>query len=529
MTFAAVFLSSCAEHQTERQAKILLIPLDDRPPCLQFTERIGLIGNAEVVSPPKEMLGRFTDPGKSDQIVEWLKGLDLTSFDAAIVSVDMLAYGGLVASREYQVSEKTAADRLTVLQELKKRSPGLKIYAQSVIMRIAPTGGGKYEAHRTQLAEWGVVSVGKDKASREKTTQLDGEIPPAMLSDYMQARKRDLSVNLDAVDLVNHGVIDYLLVSQDDAHPVGVHVADREKIISRVKEMGLEDKISVQPGADEVSMLLLARVLHDKYHYTPTIKVIYSSDAMSHEVMPFEDKPLTVTVSDQIASTGSREVDDTSGADMLFFVFTSRFEPGAAERFATQIEGEVKAGKEVMVADIDPKGNVQGGDSAFAISLENKGILPELTSYASWNTAGNTIGTSLSQGIVFSLARAKLMGPQNRSDSILTAQHWFTFHRMLDDFYYHTLVRGKIKDLLKDGKLMGPDRKEDMGQVLTFSRGLMDQYFDELKRNYFGEKEGGDLKGQSCTGPRNLRFSFPWNRTFEAEISFDLECHAVKN
>jgi hypothetical protein len=527
--FMAVFFPSRARQRVGHQTKILLIPLDDRPPCLQFTERIAMIANAQIISPPREMLGRYTDPGKSEEIVKWLKGLDLKSFDAAIISMDMLAYGGLVASREYQVTEQTALKRLEVLRELKRKSPGLIIYAQSVIMRIAPTGGGKYEAYRSQLAEWGVVSVGKDEASRSKTKSLEQEIPAGMLSDYMQARKRDLAVDLYAVNLAKEGVIDYLLVSQDDAHPQGVHVADREKIISHVKETGTGGKISVQPGADEVSMLLLARVLNDKYQYFPTVQVEYSSQKMSREVMPFEDKPLSVTVGDQISSTGAREADEGSTPDILFFVFTSRFEPGAADRFAAEIAGKIKEGKQVMVADIDPKGDVQGGDSAFATSLEKRGVLPRLNSYASWNTAGNTIGTSLSQGIVYSLARARLIGSSSARGSMLTAQQWFTFHRMLDDFYYHTLVRGKIKGLWKEGKLTGPGHQPDMKQVLAFSRGLMGKYFDSLRENYFGKNGARVAEGLSCTGPRNLRFSFPWNRIFEAEISFDLQCTPVKN
>ena len=46
--------------------KILLIPLDDRPPCLQFPEKMGLIAGAEVIAPPKELLGKFTQAGNPE-------------------------------------------------------------------------------------------------------------------------------------------------------------------------------------------------------------------------------------------------------------------------------------------------------------------------------------------------------------------------------------------------------------------------------------------------------------------------------
>lgn len=519
------FLYSCTRQNTNSETKILLIPLDDRPACLQFTQRMGKIGNAQVIAPPKEMLGSFTSPGKPDEIRKWVDTLDLKSFDAAIVSIDMLCYGGLVASRAYEIDTTKAIARLKFIKELKKQAPDMRVLAQNVIMRIAPTGDGKNDAYRAQLAEWGVVSVGTDKASKEKTKKLEQKIPPEVLADYKKARNRDLIINLKSIDLLKEGVVDYLLLSQDDARPQGVHVADRKKIEAKIKESGLAEKVSAQAGADEVSMLLLARLLNKKFHYSPGIKVIFSSEKMSHEVMPYEDQPLRRTVSQQIESIGAHEVDDTAHADIFFFVYTSRFEKGTAHDFVNEINKKINERSEVMVADIDPGGNVQGGDSAFAMALENKNLLPQLNSYASWNTAGNTIGTSLTQGIIFSLAQAKLMKTPHVSDKILTAQHWFTFHRMLDDFYYHNLVRRHIKSLLNQGK--SANREETMEKITAWSRELMKQHFDELKNNYFGKKDIGFLKGISCRGPENLYFYFPWNRIFEAAITFDLQCHSI--
>jgi hypothetical protein len=56
---------------------------------------------------------------------------------------------------------------------------------------------------------------------------------------------------------------------------------------------------------------------------------------------------------------------------------------------------------------------------------------------------------------------------------------------------------------------------------------MMAKYFDELRQNYFGGKNNGSFKGMSCTGPQNMHFSFPWNRIFEADINFDLQCHTA--
>nr|MCU0341482.1 DUF4127 family protein [Spirosomataceae bacterium] len=89
-----LFVLVCAASWVQAQTRILFIPLDDRPPCLQFPVRMGQIGHVQLVAPPRELLGRFTTFGQSDAIVQWLQTQDLQQFDAAIVSIDMLAYGG---------------------------------------------------------------------------------------------------------------------------------------------------------------------------------------------------------------------------------------------------------------------------------------------------------------------------------------------------------------------------------------------------------------------------------------------------
>ncbi len=78
---------------------------------------------------------------------------------------------------------------------------------------------------------------------------------------------------------------------------------------------------------------------------------------MAQTIMPFEDWPLRETVSYHINATGSREVAREAEADVLLYVFTSRFEAGQAERFVGEIEQKISQNKRVIVADIDPVGN----------------------------------------------------------------------------------------------------------------------------------------------------------------------------
>jgi len=516
--------SGFAQNQGKARTKILLIPLDDRPPCLQFPVRMGLIGDAEIVTPPKELLGRFTASGKSDKINEWLRNQNVKSFDAAIVALDMVAYGGLVAMRRHgDTTVAVALERIEVLREIKKRAPTLPVYVQSVIMRLAPTGDGANENYREKLARWAEISPYSE--SKTETEKLEREIPSEVLADYKRARARDLQINIKAIEFVKSGVIDYLILSQDDAKLKGIHVADRERLIAEINKLILSEKIAVQPGADEVAMLLMARSLNNLHRFSPKIKAVYSSEELANKAMPFEDRALRETVSFHVKATGAREVADEKQADLLFYVYASRFEAGRAASFADDIAAQIKKGKRVIVADIDPKGDVQGGDTKFTTELGKRNLFRELNGYASWNTAGNTIGTTLPQGVIFAAAQAKLIKSKAAANRIWTAQNWFTFHRILDDYYYHTLVRAKAKDYIERNKWNSLRLSDEATEkVEEFSRKLMLDAFAELSDIYFGTNKNGLQKNVKCEKPAAMTFDLPWNRTFEAEIDFRLAC-----
>lgn len=528
-------------------SRVLLIPLDDRPPCLQFPVKMGLVGDVEVVTPPRELLGRFTDFGKPEEIVEWIRKQNLNSFDGAIVSVDMLAYGGLVASRVYETSSKEALRRVQVVTEMRRKAPRLKIYGSSVIMRLAPTADGKNEAYREKLAKWAEVSADIDE--KAETARLEKEIPVEALKNYKLARTRNLEMNRYAVELTGSRVFDYLILSQDDAKPRGVHLADRESLIGFIAANKLNNRVAVQPGADEVSMLLLSRAVSDKYNYHPKIKAIYSSEKLADQVMPFEDRPLRKTVSFHIKASGGVEVSDEKQADIVFYVYASRFEPGVAKSFVeTILSGQqsvrndvavrLRTAKPFIIADIDPKGDVQGADPVFTEELHRWLVFSKAAGYASWNTAGNTIGTALPHGILFSAienrfgippTRWKMTAAEfNRRNLIQfrvgTAQSWFMLNRLLDDYIYHSVVR---PDAIKFSRAKGWNARFDNTQANTiedYAKSRVFQRANELLNNFAVARFGFS----SCTGVDNESFVLPWGRTFEAEIDFTLTCTKIE-
>lgn len=515
--FTCLLLIQALGHSTLVQAqtssRVLLIPLDDRPPCLQFPVQMGKISDVEVVTPPRELLGRFTEVGKSDELIRWLQAQSLSRFDAAIISVDMLAYGGLVGSRTHGVTEKEALKRIQVIRELRKKAPALKVYGSSVIMRLAPTADGKNEAYREKLAKWAEVSP--DTSQRELTRQLEMAIPPSALAEYKLARTRNLRVNQYAVGLVKEKVFDYLIMSQDDAKPKGVHIRDREALTAAVKQEKLTVQVAIQPGADEVSMLLLARAVSDRYNYHPRIKAIYSSEMAANTVMPYEDRPLRQTVSFHLKAVGAQEVADAQQADILYYVFASRFDPGNARQFADQIINSPAKG--LIIADIDPKGDVQGGDITFTEALKKASVFANAYGYACWNTAGNTIGTALPHGMLAGVSRVVAKTNPAAVARMNQAQTWFMMNRLLDDYTYHSIIRPNANKRCRTNQ-WNPNRLT-AEQTTSIEADCLKELLPiatEVAAGFYPKNRNQPL---SVT---NLRFDLPWDRTFEAEINFDL-------
>ena len=258
--------------------RIVLVPIDDRPAVAQFAQMIGAIADYEVVMPPQEMLGRFTTPGDAPKIIEWLglvdyskyknylsektqpkfklstkdvftpddkaktlqfiKMVDYSNVEALIVSVDMLAYGGLVASRDSSVAQQEALSRLNFFRWFKHEHPNIPIYAFNVLMRVAPTASSETRAWRDDLSRWAELMDRVPKTNDPKLIaeldQLKKRLNPQSINSYLEARRRDLQVNLAMIKLYEEHVIDELFFLQDDAREFGLHRHDqfilREKL-----------------------------------------------------------------------------------------------------------------------------------------------------------------------------------------------------------------------------------------------------------------------------------------------------------
>lgn len=78
--------------------KIAFLPIDNRPVCHQLPQMIVDINpEIEFFIPNIDLLGDLTKTANIDGLFAWLESLP--KVDALILSLDTIAYGGLIPSR----------------------------------------------------------------------------------------------------------------------------------------------------------------------------------------------------------------------------------------------------------------------------------------------------------------------------------------------------------------------------------------------------------------------------------------------
>ena len=95
--------------------KICFIPIDNRPVCYNLTKDIVTIdNNLELLIPPREFLGDLNKIVDIKKIFNWIK--NLSEYDCMVLSLDTLAYGGLIPSRRSSDSFEMIKSRMEELK-----------------------------------------------------------------------------------------------------------------------------------------------------------------------------------------------------------------------------------------------------------------------------------------------------------------------------------------------------------------------------------------------------------------------------
>jgi len=548
-----------------RAHRVIYVPLDDRPCNARFPRLLARMVDFELIMPPLELLGDVRHAGEPARIAEWLLQ-PKERIDAAIISLDMLAYGGLVPSRTMSVPAETALERLDVLARLREVYGEVAIYAFNVIMRLSITADspqtGQYWDAMRQYSEltWRVNRLGEDELA-PRVAELEEHIPPEIVSDFRTARQRNHQVNLRAIDETAAHHIDFLALTQEDAAQYGPHIDEQERLRDRIASHNVEDRAVIYPGTDEAGMTLLARFIHRHMLKTPTVQVLYSSPEGAERVATFEDRPIRETVEAHVSAVGAQMAADGDTPDLVLAVSTPA-EGGRDEhaRGSTRDRRrrEVRSLLDEAAAISDRRLLIcdaafpNGADEALMRELRHGGLqLHSLLSFAAWNTAGNAIGSALAHGTLrlialqdkgaFDLAQLLADIPPMRYLELLNslidserAHVEFLFGRFVDDWLYQSRVRPdvteKVVRLLEASTF---DLASSYGQTERMVAQELGAAAGDLWSDHFLAQEmvqiGVDRSrsGLVLDALEETRVSLPWRRMFEVDVDFKFRMELV--
>ena len=118
--------------------KICFLPIDNRPVCYSLAKNIvSQDSGIELFLPPREILGGLTKDADIRALFTWLKSIPKT--DVIILSLDTIAYGGLIPSRRSKESFDEIKNRLEVLKQILKEKDATVLRASNNIPNVNVT------------------------------------------------------------------------------------------------------------------------------------------------------------------------------------------------------------------------------------------------------------------------------------------------------------------------------------------------------------------------------------------------------
>jgi hypothetical protein len=493
-------------HALSLLATIAFVPLDDRPVTTQLPVALARIAGVPLSTPPRPLLGNYLQAGDADGVVRWLTARSSEQrVNAFVVSTDMLAYGGLVASRVPGPTYVDAAQRLAVLQTIRRRRPGVWIAGFGTIMRLAPTGVPAGTPYFAAYPEWKALQAYANlhqpllPGELATAASLRASIAPATFDAYLATRRRNFAVDEHLIGLRANGTLDRLVLGQDDAGPVGLHVDEVRALQQLAGAAGVDPLPAIEPGADELGMALVSGALARNAAWAPRIAVRYSRPDGATFVDPLEYAPVSEAIDGLVSLCGGRAVDENP--DIVLFVrvpYTSAVQDDA---FVAAMQRDVSAGRSVALADLSYLQSY-ASQAGFADRILSNGLAARLDAYASWNTNANTVGTALGEAVAAGAGRRT-----GTYDGL--AHKTFTFVRFVDDYAYHDEVRPQLNAWLDargiaDHTLLTPEQSM---QVAERNRALLwNRAAAILDRLYPGYHIAA------------IDITLPWRRTFETEI-----------
>lgn len=403
--------------KSEPLLRLLLLPLDSRPPCSDYVLRDSRLASVEILLPPKELMDYYTSPGNFREMRQSLLSLARERQpDGIILSIDQLMAGGLLASRDKLITDGERQEALHFLRRLHEENPHIPIYAFSILPRLLPPPEiTRYEerlaitnyARLEEKAERGEASDG-ELARLKKLLDFsdpDNYIQPCNLKRYQAIHPTHEKTALALAGLVREGVLAELFIGQDDGEKYGPGNRERRHLLT---SFGPDHRLHLIRGADELALSIVTRLAVERSGLRPAIKTVYSDEGEGEHYFPYMAASLADTAAEEINLIGLAEAEKNSpfrrgrSPAITLFIHAGDNTPSAlAARYkaVSRLTGIISR-QDTNIALIDLSRNFTAEETMLPL-LSRKGFpLHQLASYSGWNTASNSIGTALCEAVL---------------------------------------------------------------------------------------------------------------------------------
>jgi hypothetical protein len=490
--------------------QIALLPLDERPVNTRYPAQTAAIAGATVVTPPVDALPDLRTPADRGALGAWMSE-QLKTADGLVASIDLLGHGGLIASR---ISDEPLDQVMTYVQPLLRRTSDPLVYAFNVIQRTSNADDATEEA--PYWAEHGValyrysraldraLNEPDNAAARKERASMEARIPQNVRTTWLTRRLRNHALNTAMLHEAARGVFDLLVIPSDDTSPVGMGARERKHLEALRGALDLGN-VLMYPGADDLCSALTARLINHKRKHRPAVYTHYSHQAMRYNIAPYEDRPIQLAVDTQLSVVGATHAKTPEDADVILVINTPFERAGDQDpswrdhqtdkrrrelaALVDQIARWQKQGCAVAIADV---AFPNGAEPQFVDLLLERVDVPGLAAFGGWNTAGNTLGSTLANACV------PCKDPVARRRALA--------HHLLEDWGYQSIARDQLRDWLvsKDGA--PAIKKSRLAAATRRTAELLAPLAERI-----------GAAGLPCA-PQNVRH--PWRRTFE--VDFDV-------
>ena len=488
---------------------VLFVPQDDRPVSLQYTVDTAKAAGMTVLTPPQNLISGKTYKGQADQIWNWVEQ-NAGRADVMVLSTDTLIYGGLVDSRKHNLPLSTLEYRLKRIEALKANYKNTRIYGFGTVMRSPRASGGGTEP--SYYADYGptILQIAElqDKQDADTLTQaetqklmsLQASVPVEYLQDWFSRRQKNMQINKGLIDEARKGVFEYFALGHDDTSQLSQSALEG-RYLSQYSKGIPRTQYGSFPGADQLGLLLMARSRTDESVEKPTFSIIYPLGGAGKTLPGYEDQTIDKTIAEHVEAVGGTMT--TAGKPTVLLAVNTPLSTSTSESeafgnfpmvsqatnaFVDRIQQATEQGVTVSVADIAYN---NGSDNTLVGAMYKRDILYKIGAYNGWNTASNTVGYAIAQGLLL-----KSMSPEGHRD-MLTQQY-------LDNWAYQANIR---KDIYRMQDSIRTDNVRYSGDLNSKLEEYLQERIQDFGKTY--------LK----VDPRTIKATFPWGRLFETDIT----------